>query len=152
MEVKPLQFWNALSGIVVTSLPKVIDVTCSIFLPEMSLNASKKLSTAPSLFNFTEVRLLQSLNAYSSTSFTLLGIVIVVKPLQEANAARPIEVTPSEMSTLVSPLQPWNALFPIVVTLLGMFIEAKPLQFWNALFPIEFTLSGIDIEPNLLQP
>ena len=51
--------------------------------------------------NFTEVRLVQRLNAYPPILVTLLGIVIEVKLAQLSNARPEIETVPSFTSILV---------------------------------------------------
>ena len=56
----------------------------------------------------------------------LLGIVIEVRLLQSLNAYSPIEVTPSGMVTEVRLWQRWNAYSPIEVTLSGIMVVEQP--------------------------
>lgn len=53
--------------------------------------------------------------------------------LQREKAQIPILVTLLGMMIVVSPLQYAKACPPMVTTLLGMDIEVRPLQFWNIL-------------------
>ena len=62
--------------------------------------------------------------------------VIVAKLEQLANGLLPILVTLLGMAILVKPLQPRKAPSPIVVTLLGIVILVKYRQHQNALVPI----------------
>jgi hypothetical protein len=69
----------------------------------------------------------------------LLGIVILVRPLQEANAQFPIEVTLLGIAILVRPLHPENDSLPSAVTLEGIVMFVRVLQPLNAPSPIEVT-------------
>ena len=70
---------------------------------------------------------------------TLLGIVILVKPLQYSNAAVPMLVTPLPIVILVKPLQPPNAQPPMLVTVLGIVILVIAVWFRNASVPMLVT-------------
>ena len=60
---------------------------------------------------------------------TLLGIVMLVSPVQPVNALYPMLVTLLPIVTLVSPVQPLNALSPMLVTLLGIVMLVRLEQF-----------------------
>ena len=66
---------------------------------------------------FSFVILLQPEKAYSPMVVTLLGIVILVRPLQPLNALSPMLVTLLGIVMLVSPVQLANAPFSMLVTL-----------------------------------
>ena len=109
---------------------------------------------------------------------TVLGIVILVKPVQPANAPFSILVTLSGIVILVKLPQPEKELFgilvpPLITTVFndagtfdakfpnietnvwltaGKVMFVKPLQFWNALLPILITLFGIVILVKPVQP
>jgi hypothetical protein len=72
-----------------------------------------------------------------------LGIVIEVKPLQQAKAWDPIKVTELGMSIEVKPQQKVNALPRIIVTEFGIVIDDKLERPENAPIPIEVTEFGI---------
>ena len=69
----------------------------------------------------------------------MLGIVMLVRPLQLLNVPYPIVVRPTGNVILVSLEQLKNALSPIDVTLSGMVMLANVEQSKNAPFPIEVT-------------
>jgi hypothetical protein len=83
---------------------------------------------------------------------TLLGIVMLVSPLQRLKAQGPILVTLLGIVTLVSPLQPKKVDTSMLVTLLGIVMPVSPLQPSKALSPILVTLLGIVILVSLLNP
>ncbi len=58
--------------------------------------------------------------------FTVLGIVILVIPLQLENASLPIDVTEEGIVTEASLTQSLNAQLPISVTELGIVTEVRP--------------------------
>ena len=64
----------------------------------------------------TDVKLVQSQNAYFPMEVTLEGIVTEVKLVQSSNAYAPMEVTPSVIVTDVKFEQPLNAEDPMEVT------------------------------------
>ena len=76
-------------------------------------------------------------------SDTLLGMVIEVSPVQEANALYPILVTLLGMMRLVRLEQPSKDSLSILVTLLGIVIPFKPLHLKKAPYPMVVTLLGI---------
>ncbi len=107
--------------------------------------------------------------------FTLLGILIEVKPLHSENALAAIPKVPSFNDMLVLagivPLYlyatfpaytspsgwfmyhtvPSNALYPILITLEGIIMEVKLEQPSNELLPILITLLGMVTEAKPLQ-
>ena len=101
----------------------------------------------------TEVKLLQSMKAYSPMLVTLLGIVTEVKLLQPSKAPHPMLVTLLGIVTEVRLLQYEKALFPMLVTLLPIVTEVKSLQSQKARSPMLVTPSLIitDVIDELLE-
>ena len=59
---------------------------------------------------------------------TPLGIVILERPVQQANTSSSISVNPSGRTTSVKLSQPSNADLPILFTLAGIFMLERPVQ------------------------
>ena len=87
------------------------------------------------LGSLSEVTLLQSLKAYSSTRINAFGSVREVRLLQPLNEKEPTLVNVVGNVRLTSALQPWNALSPTQVKDSGSVSEVSLLQFVNEYFP-----------------
>ena len=104
------------------------------------------------IITVTSVRLEHPMNAPFPILFTLLGITILVKPIQPWNA--PFPIISNFLGILIDTklVHPLNALSPIIFTLLGISIDAKLVHPLNASFPILVTLWGITILLRLEHP
>ena len=90
----------------------------------------------------TEVRLLQSLKAFSPIISTVPGILAVVRLPQDAKADAPISVTPLGTVIEVRP-QPEKAQIPMLVIPSSILTEVRLLQSLKAYSPRVSTLPGI---------